>query len=202
MTSKSNDAPKPSVAHRLHGKSRAMGRWSSDPTDPVVSRAPAAEGDSNIHNTLMWNHCVRMHRQIPKEVLIKWIHNMRSYVEALTTEGESHIVLGCSCSGTGIWSKVFDLLITFWGEEFGLDDPDVCTTHAWACGLDTNKQKHLTEHHQLGALFADVTTLCNNKVFDLLSQEEVYVDWLSKYTSGFSCKDFSKQNRNRAKGRT
>lgn len=126
---------------------------------------------------------------------------MRTYVTALANiEGNGSIVLGCSCSGTGIWAKIFDLLLVFWDEEFGLSQ-QVYTSHAWACEIDPAKQAFLQQHHELNALFADVTTLCNSKVHCLLAESEVLIEWIRKYTSGFCCKDFSKQNKNRSKGR-
>ena len=138
---------------------------------------------------------------IPKDFLITWISNMRTYVTALANiEGNGSIVLGCSCSGTGIWAKIFDLLLVFWDEEFGLSQ-QVYTSHSWACEIDPAKQAFLQQHHELNALFADVTTLCNSKVHCLLAESEVLIEWIRKYTSGFCCKDFSKQNKNRSKGR-
>lgn len=117
-------APQPSVPRRLTGKTRSLGRWSSHPEDPAVPAAPPVGGDTDIRKTLIWNHCVRMHRMIPKDVLITWISNMRSYVQALANiEGDGNIVLGCSCSGTGIWSNIFNLLLVFGDEEFGLRAP-------------------------------------------------------------------------------
>ena len=138
-----------------------------------------------------------MHRRIPEELLIQWIDNMHGYVKMLSTDGE--ILLDCSCSGTGIWAKVFEMLLMFWSEEYGL--PVYKIRHVWACEIDATKQRFLMTQHKLDALFKDITVLAKGKCTDVISGEDCFVVWPTKYTSGFSCKDFSKQNRNRAQGK-
>ena len=61
----------------------------------------------------MWHRAALMPRQISKDYLIMWIRDMRTYVAALGGTGYE-IVLGCSCSDTGIWATFCDLLLLFW----------------------------------------------------------------------------------------
>ena len=113
---------------------------------------------------------------------------MHSYVEMLSTDGE--ILLGYIGSGTGIWSKIFEMLLMFWSEEYGL--PEYKIRHVWDGEIDAVRQRFLLTQHKLEALFKVITVLAKGKCTDVIRGEEMFVQWPSKYTSGLSRNDFSK----------
>ena len=98
-----------------------------------------AECDGGLRNSLLHASCVEMHRRIPKPFLLKWINNLVSYMKALAGDDAGReLPIGCSCSGTGIWNRVNDLLLQFWKDQYAID-AEYKWAHRFMCEIDKRK---------------------------------------------------------------
>ena len=147
-----------------------------------------AQCDGGLKNSLLFRSCQEMHRSIPKSYLLTWIKNMASYLEVLAGDGGHQMPVGCSCSGTGIWNRVNDLLLQQWKDE-----SDVDSKYAWdhklMCKLEAKKQDFLLSQFSPDFMFKDVTKLADGPAWDTISGSVQPMPEVSKYGSGFSCKD-------------
>lgn len=98
-----------------------------------------------------------------------------------------------------MWSRVSDLLLAFWKREFGID-ARFEYKHLFMCEIVEKKRSFLLEQFETECMFKDIVTLASQNTLDVISNTEKPMPHARKYTSGFSCKDFSKQNKNRKKG--
>ena len=156
-------------------------------SESVKPSVTVKECDISLRNSLLSNSCEHMHRCIPKPYLLTWIKNLESYLDTVAGGGLD-LDMGCSCSGTGIWSRVCDLLLQHWKSEYDINDRYVWS-HKFMCEIEPRKQAFLLSQFDVEYMFKDVTTLAAGPAFDCISGKVQPLPNVAKYGSGFSCKD-------------
>ena len=56
----------------------------------------------------------KWHKKIPRGQLVTFLENLQSTLAELTGNGTDSIGMGCACTGTGVWYRLFDDLLLFW----------------------------------------------------------------------------------------
>ena len=92
-----------------------------------------------LRNSLLGKSCQQMHQRIPKEYLLQWISNLKAYLVELSGDDGHELPVGCSCSGTGIWGRVNELLLMHWQDEFNVSS-SYTWSHRFMCELEPKKQ--------------------------------------------------------------
>ena len=96
----------------------------------------------DLRDCLLYQSCIRMHKRIPSCFLIEWIANVKSYLFSFAASGGlgdgQEIHIGCSCSGTGIWGRINEMLLLHWQVEYNVG-PYVWK-HRFMCEVNARKQ--------------------------------------------------------------
>jgi site-specific DNA-cytosine methylase len=141
----------------------------------------------------MWRAVKDYHRNMPKQFLLQWLTNLRSFLHGVQVDGQ--LMIGSGCSGTDIWGHCLVALLCYWGSEFGLDVTKV--THGFAAENVPEKQAFLQAQFDLKVLVGDVEQLKDLRVMDVKTQSTTVLPWVATFGSGFACKGNSKQNTKR-----
>ena len=72
----------------------------------------------DLKSTVLWRALELYHHCIPKDLLVKWVENLKTYVSHCCRDG--CISTACGCSGTVVWRHCNDALLIYWEEEFGI----------------------------------------------------------------------------------
>ena len=179
-----------------------------------------ADKYGDIRDCLLYESCIQMHRRIPSSFLMEWIANVKSYLFSLSGgggqsgQGGQDIHIGCSCSGTGIWGRVNEMLLKHWQGQYDVGpyvwrhrfmceiNPrkqarcvlarsvcDVCSIHKNKMNETKQMQAFLLSQFDPDFLFDDVRTLADQPTKDVTSGRMERMPPVKKYGSGFSCKD-------------
>ena len=175
---------------------------------PVVSSSgvtfhgfPNAEADrSHPHfsysDSLIYEVFTRQLRRIPPFVLPVFLKNFGSTVSALSESGPlTSCVSGCS--GTDVYAIGNQVFSTAVHDLFDVEVP------AWEQTLASdNDESRLSfvrrQHPGLRILCGDIAQLEGTQVWNLLRGQWEPVPFSDFYVGGFSCKDLSSQNSQRA----
>ncbi|CAK0882438.1 unnamed protein product, partial [Prorocentrum cordatum] len=169
------------------------------------SRSDASERlpvriDGDLERTLLFRAIKSQHASIPKKMYLGWLSNLRSFLEGVVepvAAGENGVKVSDGCSGTNIWHHVLNLLGRFWHAEFGT--VPFVVDHCASAEIDANKQAFLMSQFEMTTLVADVRDLAAPRHMNLVSQSLTMTPWAKIFGGGFSCKNKSKMNSQRAK---
>ena len=116
-------------------------KCSGDPDADCVQEEAALKQEGktfgDLRDCLLYQSCICMHKRIPSSFLMEYISNVKSYLFSLSS-GSGEMDIGCSCSGTGIWSRINEMLLLHWQAEYNVGP--YAWKHRFMCEVIPRKQ--------------------------------------------------------------
>jgi hypothetical protein len=147
----------------------------------------------DLTTSALWKAIEQYHHCIPKDLLVQWVDNMKSYVDHASRDG--HIATACGCSGTVMWRHCNDALLDYWSEEFGI--ADVGYDHKFVSEILPWKANFARLQHGIPHCFPDLGSLCDVFSYCSFDRSLAVIEWVQEFGGGFSCTQLSKANNRR-----
>ena len=132
------------------------------------------------HADLLHDSIVRMHEQLPW----KWSQQLRSRVLCLAEASGGRLKVATGCSGTDIAVLGLRRLCSYWDSLFGVK---VEVQHLFSVENVEFKRRFIIKRVRPKRTFQEMAELCNERVRDLVSNQDVEVESPHIWICGIEC---------------